>query len=485
MATTANDPDAKPPGRAHGQLLTTDQLSTRIKDLQEEIQALEANLRETGAAINKSQRASTELALADWAQTSAAALAILGVGLYGSIRFGQQVFCNALGVRPEEIGLTYAASLSRAAVVIIALISVVLFYYSGAVLWGYMSESLFERGWLLRVVLLIVSAALGVGMVLACGYVAGLMGDAAQLAALIPIFLFGLVWGANLIWQLCRWAWRKWRRPNRLTSELRVENSEAAEEVDDPAPETSPQSSATQGAGRKLPRVLVVVFVLSALIFGSFALSGTTATRAAERVRSGRALGLTGGFGALGLRAEHVLVTGTPAVELELSNRELMYLGQADGSTVVYDFNDDRALRLPSDSISVVHKRAMISWEGLLRKDEALDFDTSFSFSYPRQKPSEAALKQAELAWSGNVIKVLPKDSGEVRVALLGQKAAPTREGCVQATNYFDELQVNRQVKKGLRFCLHSSQGRWTLIQLGKVSLEEGIIEFRANEWPQ
>jgi hypothetical protein len=486
MATPTSDPSAKPPGGAHGTYITAAQLYSRIEEIQEEIQALEGNLRPTGAGLGKSQEASAGPKLTDWAQTSAAALAILGVGLYGAIRFGQQIFCNALGVRPEEVGLTYAASVSRAAVVIIALVSIILFYISGSLLWIVISAYLYDRGWIVRVVLLIVSGALGIGMTIVGLYVASLMGDAAELTALILLGLGGIAFIAPGVWHFCRWLWRKWRQPNRLTGELRVTNPEGPEGVGQPGAETPLQTPVANDKDRKAIRVLVVAFVLCLLVFGSFALSGTSATRAAERVRSGQAVGLAGGFGALGLRAEHVLVTGTPAVELELSNRDLMYLGQADGSTVVYDVNDDKALRLPSDSVSVVHKKAMITWEGSLSKDEALDFDENVSFGYdPDQKLSGVALGEAELGWSGDVIEVLPKHAGEVRAALLSQGAAHTRENCVQASKFFDQLQVGKQVKEDLSFCLHSSEGRWSLIQLTEVSLDKGIIEFRANEWPQ
>jgi hypothetical protein len=73
---------------------------------------------------------------ADLIQKTLQALTLIGVGLYGAIRFGQQLYCDRLGITPEEIGLTYVASISRTAVILTALLAPTATFLSLLVLHG-------------------------------------------------------------------------------------------------------------------------------------------------------------------------------------------------------------------------------------------------------------------------------------------------------------------------------------------------------------
>jgi hypothetical protein len=74
-----------------------------------------------GTGANQPNSPSNGVKWPDLLQGTTSLVILLGLGLYGAVRFGHQVFCDQLGVRPEDIGLTYAASVSRAAVILVVL----------------------------------------------------------------------------------------------------------------------------------------------------------------------------------------------------------------------------------------------------------------------------------------------------------------------------------------------------------------------------
>jgi hypothetical protein len=116
-------------------------------------------------------------AMAQLIQTAASLLFIAGAGLFAAIRFGQQVFYNRFGVRPEEVGLSYAASVSRAAVTIVVLSTGVAFFYAVQVLRVQLVTRIARLRRFGRLAAGIVSVLITVAGFFALGFLLTLLGD--------------------------------------------------------------------------------------------------------------------------------------------------------------------------------------------------------------------------------------------------------------------------------------------------------------------
>jgi hypothetical protein len=240
-------------------------------------------------------------------QTSTALLSLLGIGLYGAVRFGQQIFYNELGLAPEEVGLSYASSLSRAAVIVAAVSSVFLLGVSINVI----ADSL-SRGQELRI----------------GGLVAQILAFLVTMAAWIPISIF--VWGD-------------------------IEYIGIGAVLSLLVAFTLPLFRGNLNLNTFARRPALAIMVISLVTVGGFVLSGTTAHLSATAVKEGKEISGRGAFGVLGLRAEHVKLTGDLPKNFTAPD-SISYLGSAEGTIIVYEYDDkDAPLRIPADGVAISH----------------------------------------------------------------------------------------------------------------------------------
>jgi hypothetical protein len=243
-------------------------------------------------------------------------LPVLALAIYGFIRFGQQAFCDQLGVTPEEIGLTYAASVSRAAVLIVVFTS-----FAGLIIAGSVFTALAapNRGLALLkwpIALLIYGSGAAAA--------AWLFGWAVAFALMLLIFPCASLYPAAF-------------RTSTLTWDEWLESS-------DRAPMSNPPSNYWPGV------------VVALLCVGLFFVSAYVGRSAASRVKDGQSVSLGEGLGLLGIRGAPVTLVGTVPKDINQSGRNLVYLGRADSVIVLYDARSKGVLRIPSDGITVIYK---------------------------------------------------------------------------------------------------------------------------------
>jgi hypothetical protein len=263
----------------------------------------------------------------DVVQRTVQVLTLAGVGLYGAIRFGQQLYCDKLDIAPEEIGLTYIASLSRAAVIIVAITAPFFVFLA----LNALTASIQGSGTFWKMIPVIGQLIIIVGSLVLIVALANLLGDGG-----FSILLIGglLLIGLGILGLMAMFYERISKRRNQ-----------------------PPLSFSAAGAfGRAVypHRYRLAMFgALGALMIGAFLLAGVTAQGLANDVQGGRPLGVGRGLGTLGLRADPVrLVGNVPQINIE--NRRLMYLGQFNNRIVLYDVNCRTPLRLPDDNIAIV-----------------------------------------------------------------------------------------------------------------------------------
>jgi hypothetical protein len=241
-------------------------------------------------------------------QIATAAISLLGLGLYGAVRFGQQLFYNRLRLTPEEVGLSYAAAVSRAAVIIIALLMTLILATSTIGIGEYLPN---RRGCLGSV----------------AGYLLGIAGGgAAVFISVIALGDIGWFIGAGICF-----------------------GSIAAF--------VALQALRARGVSLQTlrDRPAFPLAIISMITILAFVLSGVTALRSASKVNEGKELFGPGAYGILGLRSEPVTVTGQLPTGFS-APKDIVYLGRSDGMIVLYDYSEDEPIRIPSDGVVVLHR---------------------------------------------------------------------------------------------------------------------------------
>lgn len=218
------------------------------------------------------------------------ALTAIGLALYGALAFGYSRFYGEFGVSPDEVGLGYVQALSRSA------------------------------------------------------------------GAVFLFFAIGFAYVAIGVVQL-RIVYRSLvRAADRADA---VGRAEALR--DEGAPQRGGASSNSDGSSRPRELLLYLASTLAAVaLVVVVVVFATAAKNRADQVRQGQAVGpvkfLVGSV-LLDLRAQPatILWTGrtSPATSVLKGGRCLMYLGQSDGTTVLYDPLAGETLRVPSAAVLV------------------------------------------------------------------------------------------------------------------------------------
>jgi hypothetical protein len=400
----------------------------------------------------------------------ATSLAILfGLGLYGAVRFGHQVFCDQLGVRPEDIGLTYAASISRAAVILVVLAICVGMLLAAVALLDNIQVKLPKpiqflnplaaalTGW--------IAGAIPTSILLV---LAGLMGATSPRTTLV--ITVGLLLVMVIFFFVQRW--RRRDTPNQAAQ---------------PALEERPPPDRLSLL-RNWPRVVLLACLLTA---AAFITSGVSANMAVNHVKNGEAL-QRGGLGFLGLRGEPVLVTGDLADDLYLSNRLIMYLGQSDGSVVLYDVGANWPMRLPTDGISIVSGVHLVTGEFVLKEGRAIDLD-DVAAALEANKPidlnaasTERDTRMFELGIRNGAIQppTMLDPRSAVRIAKVNSGAAPRRATCATATESLEKPLPVADLREGVQLCVRTDLDRWIMLRVRQVKQSPAELKLQMSDWP-
>jgi hypothetical protein len=246
--------------------------------------------------------------------------------------------------------------------------------------------------------------------------------------------------------------------------------------------------AAARGRELKLPLEMVtgtpgnpmgILIRLAVLFFGLLLLSGVSADRAANRVVDGERLAPNSGFGLLGLQAEFVVVIGELPQNLDLSNRDVMYLGQADGTAVLYDLSSGLTIRAPSEGIAVVRGSHRIDFFSL-RPDADVDLDRGIIDRAGRIDPF-----RVELSWRDDRLLLGPRlaSTSLVRAGIVDDALSPSRDACTSLKAPLEQLDVD-DLRWGLRFCVHTDDGRWVLLTVTDVEDHPRRVSLEAVSWP-
>jgi hypothetical protein len=398
-------------------------------------------------------------------QTAASLLFIAGAGLFAAIRFGQQVFYNRFGVRPEEVGLSYAASVSRAAVTIVVLSTGAAFFYAVQVLRVQLVTWIARLRRFGRLAAIIVSVLITVAAIIALLLLLKLLGDTPLEFALQ--FLFYAI-AIVYFWSMSKEMFSDIRFFRRLVSTV--------------------QASLRRLAATLL-KPLGLLVCLSLFSFGTLILSGFTANTAANRVEAGEGVSPNSGFGILGLRAEPVLALGSLPENLEVSDRDIMYLGQYESTVVLYDISSYETIRVPADSIAV-SSGPSVEERFAIRPGHGVDIDLALeSFDGEAVEgiaPTRGMDRHAvELAWQEGklLLGTLLDPTSSARAGILSKNSVPGRKACAEVETSLTQLQF-QDVHPGLRICVHTTDRRWSLLTVTVVRNSPQEIEFRATTWP-
>jgi hypothetical protein len=471
------------PGVSHpdlvGSLSEVDHLRHRLE--------IEQVRREAAEQLAAERTPSPSARLLDMIQIVAAMLAVLGVSVYGAIRLGHQVYGDRLGFKPEEIGLTYASSVSRAAVILVALTAVASFYVCGALFFGQLQGLQVPK--IVRVLITLVLAIIGAVLAAASQFFASLLGPRAD--RLIGVFLIVcMVIGLIILTVIYvvpftvrvssllirRLPWRSRRSIQDSTSIPPGTND--GDDGDDG------QESVFDRLSRNVRKPINVAFVISTLAFGSFLMAGISAKGAAERVQVGDPVDPSTGFGLLGIRAERVLVSGDLGDTLELSRRTMMYLGQADGTLVFYDPLTNTVIRLPGESVAVVAGEWPLVETYTLSRRSAIDFDTG---EVQRVRSLTTTFEGAEFVWLDKEARLIRESTASLDIEgfILADDAASTRDACVKATATFQHSSMSHILSKRMRICVHTDEGSWALLRFRKDNSSRGdtTVTLEVTTW--
>jgi hypothetical protein len=259
---------------------------------------------------------------------SAQVLALCGVGIYGAIRFGQQLYCNKLGITPEEIDLTYTASISRAAVILAALgfsllLALIISGFAG-IAHGTTRGAKFLQ-YSLTVLALVAIWSIPAILLPLLGFMAFLILSIAIIAVMI-------VWIIGVFVEARRIKKRQQRTRNWLLN-------------------PDPTVPVERLVGKHL-RTAGFLLGISLVITLSFVGAGFSGSSYAESVKNGYPT-QNEGLQLLGLKASIVRLTGGVPKDPDVSNRKLIYLGQNAKNIVLYDVACGQPLRIPNENITI------------------------------------------------------------------------------------------------------------------------------------
>jgi hypothetical protein len=320
------------------------------------------------SATRRRASATPITALGNWVLGNPlSAVTVLGLCLYGFLRYVYARFYSPLGVKPEEVGLGYAEILSQSvmglllfsALMFLLLLVGTVLVIIGALIWGGLfreiqSDIRRDRRkalWTLVGMAVIVAV---VAVVEAVGWGIGL---------LLGSITFLLAWGLVATIQ------RRRSRRNATPEESKSKQ---------PATSQGKQPATSQGkqpgrsartplstarvrrqvrslfAGGWWRRGVIAVFLLTLAVV-ALTLVGDAQLGAAKVLRGEAWCSTFGGMPFTSMEARRATVvwsSGTPPSGLHLGD-DLLYLGQSNGITVFYDAGTQRSIRLPSSDVIV------------------------------------------------------------------------------------------------------------------------------------
>jgi hypothetical protein len=289
-------------------------------------------------------------ALATWALGNPlSVVTVLGLCLYGFLRYVYARFYSPLGVKPEEVGLGYGEILSQSvmglllfsALMFLLLLLITVLVITGAVVWAGLFLAV-RAG--IREDKRIGIAFLGV---MAAAVTLIVLADAVGWGAVLVGFLAVLliVWLVDLI------------RSRSSPDDPRADESTSTPSVPRPPATTSGRRrDQSLLASRGWRWSIIAVFLATVVtVAGTLVLE---ARGGAARVLRGEAWRST--FAGMpmtsmqALPATIVWSSGTPPSGLQLGDDHcLLYLGESAGITVLYDASAHRTIRLPSSDVIV------------------------------------------------------------------------------------------------------------------------------------
>lgn len=246
----------------------------------------------------------------EWLSYIPALLTATGLVLYGMLGTAYSLFYGRLGVNPEDVGLGYAATISRSTGFVLIAVCVSALVFLPA-LWIYMRNRVWRR----------------------------LIEESAE--------------------------------SNRSAAQAMLESAGGAEALKDAAKSGEASillraveahlAAAREAARRDRPRYSQrgpLLFAIAVLLLVLMPLAPLLAFPRANEVQRGRevspvrVLGIT----VLAIRASYAAVqaTGKPGETIaidSLRSRQLLYLGRTDGSVVLYDGQSDEAIYVPASMI--------------------------------------------------------------------------------------------------------------------------------------
>jgi hypothetical protein len=248
-----------------------------------------------------------------WLSNIPALLTAIGLVLYGMLNMAYSLFYGRLGVNPEDVGLGYAATISRSTGFVVIAVSL-----SAAVFLPAIWTSIENREW--------------------------------------------------------RKARRERAEANRTAAQILIEGHGGLEALKDAAKSGDSGASmvletarrhmeaAQEAEGSTVPfqrsKRISLIFAISAILLVLMPLAPLLALPRADAVQHGRdvppvkVLGVT----VLAIGASHASVqaTGKPSDTTAinaLSARQLLYLGRTDGTLVLYDSQSDQAIYIPASLV--------------------------------------------------------------------------------------------------------------------------------------
>jgi hypothetical protein len=277
-----------------------------------EIEDLSQSSRPKKEPRESQQEASKEASL-DFSrllQTCTGLLTLLGIGLYGAIRFGQQQFYDSLGSTPEEVGLTYGATLSRAAAVSAAIMTALVVVASQSAItarWSFHS-------WFRMVLTIVLWVALLLFTLIATIVISALA------LGWIGVVIFGIGVFAIFVTQLM----------------LDRKGVPIADQI------------------LRNPATALSAVALIALM--AFMVCGVIGGSSAQALKGGKEVTAGGGaYRVLGLRGEHVKLSKLSGkLPSYFDVDTLIYLGRSENTIILFNYGVDDLIRIPADGIIVL-----------------------------------------------------------------------------------------------------------------------------------
>jgi hypothetical protein len=266
-------------------------------------------------------------------------LTVLGLALYAIVRNGHNAFYGALGISPEDVGLTYGVTVGRAAtglvVVLCALIPISTLYFIP------LAQKWTKAETVIYPFLALLNAS----------------------AAIVLLYVFFPEWFLGRYMDL-PWYVRRvlWAIP--IVGVIGYRARQEIKKRDAPQGRTkaSPKSTGAKGVAqtsRNISWAMLLIGVLSSGILFAFLSSQNTGHQLADAVKHGKEVRPYSGLGVIGLRADRVRIHWlNPKSPPFTPPANVLYLGQANGILVLYLIDDPvkgvgRVAYVPAGSTSL------------------------------------------------------------------------------------------------------------------------------------